>query len=429
MGSIFKGKILSSISKNRILFLNPGYLVISGKGKILEVTRNNPINKYKNFQFYDFSDRIICPGFIDIHNHLPQLPLMGLSDNKLLSWLNKLVFPCEERFNSADIAKQTSDTFFFNLLKNGTTTTATYVTIHKEATDIAFKSAKESGIRAFIGKVMMDREVPENMLEKTQKSLQDSEELIEKWDGYDEGRLRYVLTPRFAVSCSFPMLKGIGELARKHNVYIQSHLAESKSEIELIQKLYPEFENYTEIYYRAGILSEKTIMAHCIYLDKKEIETLQNTGTKIIHCPTANRFLSSGIMPYRKLEETGLTIGLGTDVAGGYSFSMFNEMKEVIETSKTINFMNPKEQYKPVTVEEAFYLATLGGATALSIENETGSLEKGKSSDFLVVDYQKLNGFKDNDILSEAKKILSKMIYCGDDRIIEQVYVRGKRVV
>ncbi|MEA3475509.1 MAG: guanine deaminase [Candidatus Cloacimonadota bacterium] len=429
MRAIFKGTILSPISKGEILFIVHGYLVTSEQGNILEVTSDNPRKKYKSFPFYDFSDRIICPGFIDIHNHLSQLPLMGLSDNNLLTWLNKLVFPCEERFNSIDIPKQTADAFFHHLLKHGTTTTSTYVTVHKIATDLAFQSASKIGIRAFIGKVMMNQQVPINMIENTQQSLRDSEELIEKWDGYDNGRLRYALTPRFAVSCSFSMLKGIGELARKYDVYTQSHLAESNGELKLIQKLYPDFENYTDVYYRAGILSEKTIMAHCIYLSEMEIEILRKTGTKVSHCPTANRFLASGIMPYRKLEEKGLTIGLGTDVAGGYSLSMFNEMKEAIETSKTINLINSGKQYKPITVEEAFYLATLGGAKVLSIEEETGSLEIGKSADFLVIDYQKLNDCKDNDILSNAKMILSKMIYLGGEDIIEQVYVKGKRLV
>jgi len=429
MRAIFKGTILSPISKGKVLFIVPGYLVTSEQGNILEVTSDNPREKYKSFPFYDFSDRIICPGFIDIHNHLSQLPLMGLSDNNLLTWLNKLVFPCEGKFKSQEIAKQTADSFFRQLLKNGTTTTSTYVTIHKQATDLAFQSAKENGVRAFIGKVMMDQEVPGNMLEDTQKSLQDSEELIEKWDGYDNGRLRYALTPRFAVSCSFSMLKGIGELAKKYDVYIQSHLAESNGELKLIQKLYPDFENYTDVYYRAGILSEKTIMAHCIYLSREEIEVLRKTGIKVSHCPTANRFLASGIMPYRKLEQSGLTIGLGTDVAGGYSLSMFNEMKEAIETSKMINFLNSEKQYKPITVEEAFYLATLGGAKVLSLEKETGSLEIGKSADFLVIDYQKLNDFKNRDILSNARNILSKMIYLGNKDIIEQVYLRGKRVI
>jgi guanine deaminase len=294
---------------------------------------------------------------------------------------------------------------------------------------VAFQSAKKSGIRAFIGKVMMDQQAPKNLCGNAQKQLLDSEELIKKWDGYDNGRLRYALTPRFAVSCSFPMLKGIGKLARKNDVYIQSHLAESKAELKLIRKLYSNFENYTEIYYKAGILSEKAIMAHCIYLDENEVEILQKTGTKISHCPTSNRFLASGIMPYRKLEESDLTIGLGTDMAAGYSLSMFNEMREAIETSKMINFINSEKQYKPITVEEAFYLATLGGAKALSIEGETGSLEKGKSADFLIIDYKKLNDCKDSDILSNAKMILSKMIYLGREDIVERVYVGGKRVV
>ncbi|MBC8525805.1 MAG: guanine deaminase [Candidatus Cloacimonetes bacterium] len=429
MNAIFKGTILSPISKNKLLFLKPGYLVISNKGKILELTRSNPRNIYKNFQFYNLSEKLLCPGFIDIHNHLSQLPLIGLSDTNLLIWLNKLVFPHEEKFKSGEIAKQSAEMFFHHLLKNGTTTTSTFVTVHKQATDLAFQSAKESGIRAFIGKVMMDQQVPMNLCEDTQKQLLDSEGLIEKWDGYDEGRLRYVLTPRFAVSCSFSMLKGIGKLARKYNVYVQSHLAESRAEVKLIKELYPDFGSYTDIYYKAGILSQKTIMAHCIYLNEKEIEVLRKTGTKISHCPTANRFLASGIMPYRKLEEKGFTIGLGTDVAGGYSLSMFNEMKEAIETSKMINFINSKKHYKPMTVEEAFYLATLGGAKALSIEQETGSLEKGKSADFLIINYKKLDDYKDNDIFSDPKNILAKIIYCGNKNIVEKVYLRGKKIL
>ena len=429
MEAIFTGNILSPISKTRLLFLSPGYIVISDKGKILEISQYNPKNKYKNFSFYDFSGKLICPGFIDIHNHLAQFHLCGLYEGNLFNWLENLIYPCEDSFKSEELAKKSTKVFFKKLLKNGTTCTSTYVTIHKQATDIAFQSAKNCGIRAFIGNVLMDQQCPINFRSEVRKQLKNSKELIEKWDRYDNNRLRYVLTPRFAVSCSFDLLKGVGNLAKKYDVYIQTHLAENRTELKLIKKLFPEFESYTEIYYKAGILSDKTILAHCIYLTEKEIDILHKTGSKICHCPTSNRFLASGIMPYRKYKENGLCIGLGTDVAGGYSLSMLNEMKEAIESSKIINLVIQKKEYELMTVEEAFYLATLGGAKALSMENKIGSLEKGKSADFLVIDYHKLNEFKDSDLHKNPKTILSKIIYCGSEQIIEQVYIRGKRVV
>ncbi|MBC8312693.1 MAG: guanine deaminase [Candidatus Cloacimonetes bacterium] len=427
MNTIYKAKILSPISKDEISFFSPGYLVNSENGRILELTDENPQKKYKNSQFLDFSDKIICPGFIDVHSHLSQFQLMGIFHEKLLNWLERLVFPQEEKFQSEKYAKLAADIFFENLLSNGTTTSCTYVTVHKNATDLAFQSANEKGIRAFIGKVLVDQNVPKNWLENPEKSLKDSEGLIKKWDGID-GRLKFVLTPRHAVSCSFDFLKKIGKLAKKYDAFVQSHLSESKIEIKKIKKIFPNFKNYTDIYLKAEILSEKTIMAHCIHLSENEIKILRKTNTKISHCPTSNRFLESGIMPYRKLEESDLTIGLGTDIAGGYSTSMFNEMREAIETSKMMNIIHPEKKYRRISVFEAFYLATLGGAKVLSLENEIGSLEKNKSADFLIINLDKISG-NNEEILSNPKNILSKMIYLGNENIVEQVFVKGKRLI
>ena len=424
---IIKGKLLTAISPNRVLYLDPGYLVISEDGVIEDVCKEIPKSGEYDQEFYDYSEKLICPGFIDIHNHLPQFTLSGLYRGNLLEWLSEIVFPAEGRLSSPEVAERFAEQFFLELLSKGTTTTSSYVTSHKEATDIAFRYAERSGIRAFLGNVLMDQNAPDYLINDIQVLLRDSEGLIEKWDGYDNGRLRYVLTPRFAPTCSFDLLQGIGKIAQKHGVHIQTHLAESKEEIATAMDIFSDFENYTDVYSQAGLLTERTIAAHCIYLNDSEIETLQKTGVKISHCPSSNRFLQSGIMPYRKLEKSGIPIGLGTDVGAGYSLSMFSEMREAIESSKTIHFLDPSTDYKPITSIEAFYLATLGGAKALSLDDETGSLEKGKSADFSIIDIAQLNVFNE-DFFSNPEDLISKLIYGNGENYIEEVFVRGKQV-
>ncbi|HEX38131.1 MAG TPA: guanine deaminase [Candidatus Cloacimonetes bacterium] len=425
MKTLIKGTLISPISKEEVLFLDPGYIVINNEGKIDEIYSREPDGQYP--EVFDFSDKLICPGFVDIHNHLPQFTISGLYRGNLLEWLNNIVFPTEERFANAEIAEKYAREFFQAVLRNGTTTTVSYVTIHKKATDKAFEQAEKVGIRAFLGNVLMDQKAPEYLTKNSAQLLEDSEEIVKKWDGMDKGRLHYVLTPRFALSCSFDLLEGIGKLAQKYDLYIQSHLAESKAELEMVSKIYSDFENYTDIYMKAGLLTEKTIMAHCIYLNPDEIDTLNRTGTKISHCPSSNRFLQSGIMPFRKLEKAELSIGLGSDVGAGYSLSMFSEMREAIESSKMIKFLHPEKEYSPLSSIEAFYLATLGGAKALSLEDEIGSLDVGKSADFSVIDYQKLNPCNE-DFFNEPENIIARMIYGGAEKYIEKVFIRGKEV-
>ncbi len=426
MDVLVKGTIISPLSKSELLFLHSGFMAIDDKGRITEIQASKPSTQYSNV--LDFSGKLICPGFVDIHNHLPQFTISGLYRGNLLEWLNNIVFPTEEKLANAEIAEKYAREFFRTVLSYGTTTSVSYVTVHKKATEKAFEQAEQSGIRAFLGNVMMDQKAPEYLIKDTAQLLQDSEEIIRKWDGADDGRLHYILTPRFAPACSFDLLEGIGKLAQTHNLHIQSHLAESKPELDMVEKIYSDFENYTDVYLKAGLLTEKTIMAHCIYLSDDEINMLKRTGTKISHCPSSNRFLQSGIMPLRKLEKEELVIGLGTDVGAGYCLSMFSEMREAIESSKTINFLHPDKDYIPLSPAEAFYLATLGGARVLSIGHETGSLDIGKSADFTIIDYQKLNPCQE-EFFSEPENILARMIYGGAEKYIEKVFVRGKEVL
>lgn len=428
MGSIFKSLIISSKNSKKINIYNKGYLVISSKGVIEEITKEDIRKKYKSYEFFDHSDCVICPGFIDIHNHLPQYAFAGIGEKDLLPWLKKYTFPREKTFANKKIANESAKIFFKELIANGTTTTTTYVTIHKQATDIAFQQAEKSGIRAIIGKVMMDQNSPKFLTEKSKNSIKESLELIKKWHGYKD-RLFYSFTPRFAITCSENLMKEIGKIIKAKDVYVQTHLSENLNEIQFTKKLFPKYSSYTDIYYKAGLLGPKTIMAHCIYLNEKEITLIKKTHTKMAHCPTSNRFLTSGIMPFRKYQKMGLNIGLGTDVAGGYSLSMFNEMKEAIENSKYLFLFSKGKDGPQMTIEEAFYLATLGGAKALSMDKKIGSLEKNKKADFLIIDYKKIDpmGEKSN-LYNSPLQILSKLIYRGDKSTVKHAYIDGKKI-
>jgi len=427
MSAIYKALILSAKNPKTLDIYDPGFLVVGKEGLIEEVSKKDPRRKYKSYTFFDYSDRVICPGFVDTHNHLPQYAFAGIGGEELLPWLKKYTFPREKMFTEDKLAKDSASAFFRDLIANGTTTTLTYATIHKSATDIAFTAAKKAGLRAIIGKVMMDQNSPAHLTEKTDRSIADSLELIEKWHGH-EGRLFYALTPRFAISCSFELMKEVGRIARENDVYIQTHLAENLGELALTKKLFPKLKNYTDVYDKAGLLSPKTIMAHGIYLGADERKRLKETRTKIAHCPTSNRFLSSGIMPFRTYQNEGQTMGLGTDVAGGYSLSMLNEMKEAIENSKYLSLFSKGKLGAPMTINEAFYMATLGGAKVLSMDREIGSLEKGKQADFLVVDHKKTDPMGSGSQYLKPDQILSKLIYRGTSDMIEQVFVKGKQL-
>jgi guanine deaminase len=378
--------VSNPVAADRLDTYNPGYLVVAGE-KIETLNDRDPRQELPNAQFIDFRKKTILPGFVDTHVHLPQFAIMGKGSGELLPWLNTYTYPEESRFADPEYARRITQDFFAALLANGTTTAAIYSSVHEEATDIAFSVAREKGLRAFIGKVMMDRNSPTILEERTEDSIAASVRLFEKWEGADGGRLRYVFTPRFAGSCSMRLMKRVGEIANEHGAFVQSHLSENKDEVEWIGRLFPELPSYTSVYDSAGLLSERSIMAHGIHLSAEEIRLLVQRRTNVAFCPYSNLTLRSGTMPYRTLRDAGLTISLGTDVAGGPSLSMLEQMTQAEDAAK-------------ITHEEAIYLATLAGAKALGLSNRIGSLEPGKDADFVVV----------------------------DGGSIDQVYVRGKLV-
>lgn len=423
---IYKGLIFNPVSRDKLEIFEPGYLVVSGQGLIEGCYSHNPSRRFPDAKTVDLGRQVIIPGLVDTHVHLPQYAFAGIGNLELLPWLEKYTFPRESRFRERKIAAQAAQYFFDGLAANGTTTALVYGTVHAGATDIAFKAAEKKGLRVIMGKVMMDRQSPKSLTEKTQDSLRESEKLIRKWHGKDNGRLQYALTPRFAITCSPELMRGAAALAKKYGAYIQTHLSENKGEIAFVKKLFPKAKNYTDVYDSCGLLGKKTIMAHCIHLAPSERSALKKSGTKIAHCPTSNRFLQSGVMPYRKWLREGLSIGFGTDVAGGYSLSMLNEMKEAIETSKTYNIMNPKAPEKIITPVEALYLATLGGAKVLSLDNRIGNFKPGKEADFVVLDPVPSDPFNGKSPYGSPREILSRLIYRAGSESVKAVFVRGK---
>ncbi len=423
--TVYRARIFNPVSFSEFKDIKDGAMEVSEKGKILKIARFSEISD-KSAKIIDYRGKIIMPGLIDCHVHLPQYDMVAMDGYVLLDWLNTYTFPAERRFESPKLAEDAAKRFFHALKANGTTAAAIYNTVHKEATDIAFKEAEKSGLRVFMGKVMMDQNSPDFLLEKTEDSLSQSEELCKKWNGKDNGRLNYVFTPRFAPTCSEKLMKEVSALAKKYNAYIQTHLSENRGELLWVKELFPQRRDYTDVYYDAGILTPKTIMAHCVWLSPSELKVLSQTSTKIAHCASSNFFLKSGIFDLGKTLAEGIDVGLGSDVGGGPNLSLFREMANSCNASK-VKYIQENGNVKNIDYIGAFYLATKGGAKVLSVDEIVGDLNPGKEADFIVVDAALVDP-KKNIKNKSGKEILSQLVYRADDRVILATYVRGKKI-
>lgn len=400
-----KCNILNPVSQKKAEHLKNVILTIDND-EVKEITSINDFD-ISNKSIIDKSKKLIIPGLIDSHVHLSQWRIRGKYKSDLMDWLNSYTFPEEEKFANKEYAKVVAQDFFQNLIKAGTTTASIYVTVSQEATNIAFEEAERLNYRALIGKVCMDQNTPLGLIEDTEKSFQESVELCQQWD--KKALLNYVFTPRFAPVCTSKLMGKIGKFAQENDKYIQTHLSENKNEIALVKQLFPQVSSYTEVYEKANLLGAKTIMAHTIHLTKNELDLMRKSDTKISHCPDSNFFLKSGRFPYKEITDNQLTVGLGSDVAGGTCLDMFYHMKMA-------NYMQIEHSLE---VEELFYLATLGNAKVLSKDNIIGSLEIGKKADFLVLDV---------DPNQNIEEMLSQLIFVRGKDAVEEVYIAGKRV-
>ncbi len=369
---------------------------------------------------------ITLPGFIDLHTHLPQYEFAAQGAEALLPWLNRYTFPQEARFSDERVAELQSLNFFQSSLAQGTTTTVAYLSSHKPAADIAFTEAERSGIRAYLGLTLMDRNVPDKLLTSVSAAEQDMVHLIETW--HKKGRNEFVVTPRFAISCSPALLDLCGKVSRAYDTFLQTHISENHDEISETAKLFPGAGSYAGVYDQHGCLHAKSLLGHGIHLSDVERKLVRDRKSVVVHCPVSNNFLGSGILPYQQFSGENMRLGLGTDVAAGYSLSMIHEARAMVEMAKLrANF---DKTVNSVTVATAICQATLGNARALSREHELGSFAMGKAADLAVIDDTLADTLLDEEQnhYSTLPERLNRAVYRGHRDMIDTTIVGGQTV-
>lgn len=382
------------------------------------------------------------PGFIDTHIHAPQYPNAGIfGKSTLLDWLEKYTFPMESSFKDVRQAAKVYNRVVARTLSHGTTTAAYYATIHVPATNLLADICLSRGQRAFVGRVCMDQMSPEYYRDASaESSLKDTEECIAHVRSIDPNfdLVSPIITPRFAPSCSNDSLNALGKLHRESGVPCQTHISENKNEIELVKKMFPEAAHYTGVYDDAGLLTAKTILAHAVHLTPEERALVKQRDAKISHCPASNSALASGCAPVRQLLKEGITVGLGTDVSGGYTCSMLAEAREAVMVSRHRSILEDGKDECKLSVEEVLYLATRGGAKVVGLEDKIGVFEVGKQWDAQMVTFaevpETVGGLDQKEGPVELfggetyDEKVAKWVYTGDDRNTMAVWVKGRLV-
>lgn len=363
---------------------------------------------------------LITPGFVDTHIHFPQCEIIASYGEQLLEWLETYTFPAELQFDDPEHAKKIAQFFLDQLLSNGTTTALVFGTVHPQSVDAFFTEAQARKLRMICGKVMMDRHAPDGLLDTPESSYEESKTLIEKWHNTD--RLRYAVTPRFAPTSTDQQLAAAGRLLKEFpDVHFQTHLSENKKECEWVGELFPDRDNYLDVYDNHNLLGKRSLFAHGIYLEDSEWQRLAETDSALSYCPRSNLFIGSGLFNMQKAKEFKVKVGLGTDVGGGDSFSILQTINEAYKVQQL--------QGQSLSAFESLYLATLGGAKALDLDDKIGNFEAGKEADFVVMDYHATSLMKFK--IDQCKKIeerLFSLLMLGDDRCIRDTFILGNGI-
>ncbi len=423
---ILRGRVLSFNSEpsgpddhDSYRYIEDGAVVVD-QGRIVSTGEYNDGLKLvaPKAEVIDHRPGLILPGFIDTHIHYPQMQVIGSYAKDLLEWLNTYTFVEEQRFADAEHAARIASLFCDELVRYGTTTAAVYCSVHPQSVDAFFTEAKKRGMRMVAGKVMMDRNAPQGLLDTPQRGYDESKALLEKWDGV--GRLHYAITPRFALTSTHAQMEMTQDLVREFSdAYVQTHVNESLGEIEFVRELFPNLPDYVGVYEHYGLLGPKTLLGHCIHMTDREIEALSETGSVAVFCPTSNLFIGSGLFDRERLMESNVRIGVATDVGGGTSYSM---LRTLDEGYKVLQLRG--QRLSPL---ESFFMMTLGNARALSLEHTIGTLEPGSDADIVVLDARALPHMT---LKMEQAESLSEELFllqtCGDDRVIAETYVAGE---
>jgi guanine deaminase len=427
-----RARVLSPLAAGGIADHPDGIVEVDPAGRIAWVGAASEWSADGKAGPNDLRPLVVLPGMVDLHAHLPQLPNAGLGAGlDLMTWLERYIFPLERRFDDAEDAARLAPAAFRTFAAAGTTTLLAYGAVYKASMDGAFRAAEEHGIRAILGKVMMDRITYDETIDPAtilDRSLRESEELIAAWHGADDGRLGYAVTPRFAVSCSAEMLRESAALAKRTGAWWQTHVSEDAGEIHEVRRLFPEADDYVDVYDRAGGLGPRTILAHAIHLSDRELERLLATDTRVAHCPASNLFLASGIMPLARYLEAGLGVGLGSDVAAGPDPSIFSVMQVGAYAQAALRTV-AGETRPMLSPLDWFRLGTYDGARALGLEGRIGSVEVGKEADLIAVDPRLTAARRDlpyDAARVEAAEVMSRLIFRAHPDMVRGAWVRGR---
>jgi len=410
-----------------VRYFADGLLVIDDSGKILELGPYADLAAtYEEVPTEVYRDRLILPGFIDTHIHFPQTTMMAAYGEQLLEWLNRYTFPTERKFQDKDYARIVADAFLDELLRNGTTTALVFTAVFPQSAEAFFEAAQARNLRMIAGKVMMDRNAPEDLCDTAESSYLESKALIEKW--HKKGRLLYAITPRFAITSTPEQLQMAGKLLAEYpDVYLHTHLCENLDEVAFVKQLFPECQGYLDAYEQAGLVGDRSVFAHCVQLTDAEFERLSEAEAAIAFCPTSNLFLGSGLFKIEqaKSPDHPVKLGLGTDVGAGTSFSLLQTTNEAYKVAQL--------RHQQLSPFQALFLATLGGARALALGDRLGNFDPGKEADFVVLNAQAtpLLALRNPEATAQSLEALAELAFSlvimGDDRTVAATYIMGKK--
>lgn len=416
----FKRAPLSIDDTASYLYIEDGGLLVSD-GKIAAIGEYADIlaQAPEGVTEKDHRPHLIVPGLIDMHLHFPQMQVIGSYAANLLEWLNTYTFPEECRFVESAHAQRIATHFYDELVRHGTTTAVAYCSVHKTSADAFFAEALKRNMLMVGGKVMMDRNAPQGLLDTPELGYDETRQVIAGWHG--KGRNHVAITPRFAITSTPKQMEAAQALAQEFpDLFIQTHLSENLDEIKYTCELYPDAIDYTDIYVRYGLMGKKTLLGHAIHLSDREADVLSETGAVAVHCPTSNLFIGSGLFPMKKLQrrEKPVRIAVATDIGGGSSYSMLRTMDEAYKIQQLLG-----ERLNPL---ESWYLMTRGNAEALSMVDRIGTLDAGTDADVTVLNASSTPAMAlKMEVVTSLKEELFLMLTMGDDRTVVETYVAG----
>jgi guanine deaminase len=366
----------------------------------------------------DHRPHLIVPGFIDAHLHFPQMQVIGSYGAQLLDWLNKYTFVEEQKFRDETHAARIATAFLDELVRHGTTSAVAYCSVHRQSVDAFFSEAARRGMLMIGGKVMMDRNAPEPLLDTAQSSYDDCKALIGAWHG--KGRARYAITPRFAITSTPAQMEAAQALAAEHpDCHVQTHLSENRDEIAFAKDLHGWARDYLDVYERYGLLGRRSLFGHSIHLSDREFGAMAESGSVAVFCPTSNLFLGSGLFDWARMRREGVRVAVATDIGGGTSYSMLETMDEAYKVAHL--------QGAKINPLESFYQMTLGNARALSLDDTIGRIAVGMDADFAVLDSGVTPAMR---LRMETVTTLAEELFVlqtmGDDRAVAETYVAGR---